>query len=190
MQIGESMKDWLNIDYLKDGSQRQRECFRILNSLNVMEVLGKYSPILVGTIPIEIDVAGSDADIICSSSSLDEVKRVVNKYFSQYPNFFEKLLPGKYYVANFEFKDFEVEIYVESTPSKEQYAYKHMIVESRILKLMGLDFRDQIITLKKQGYKTEPAFGILLNLDDSYNELLELADFSEAELLSFLSTRI
>ena len=76
------MNDWLNIDYLKRGNQRQQECFLVLTSLNVLGVLKKYSPILVGTIPIEIDVEDSDIDIICSCSSFDDIKSVVNEKLS------------------------------------------------------------------------------------------------------------
>ena len=65
-----------------------------------------------------------------------------------------------------------------------------MIVEFRILKLMGVGFREQIVELKKQGYKTEPAFGLLLNLADSYQQLLELERMSEDELKVFLLSRI
>lgn len=184
------MKDWLSLDYLKGGNPKQQECFRALTSLNVMDILRDYSPILVGTIPIEIDVEGSDIDIVCGCSSFDAIRSVVQDSFSEYPSFIEKLLPGKYYVANFKFEGFEIEIYAEFTPSLEQYAYKHMVVESRILELMGDDFRDRAIALKKQGYKTEPAFGLLLGLDDPYDELLELADLPDEDLRRFLLNRI
>jgi hypothetical protein len=50
-----------------------------------------------------------------------------------------------------------------------------MLVEHRILKEKGEVFRQQIIELKKQGYKTEPAFGKLLEIEgDAYEYLLRL----------------
>ncbi len=52
-------------------------------------------------------------------------------------------------------------------------AYRHMIKEYEILKMYGEEFRKQIIQLKRQGLKTEPAFGVLLGLkNDPYIELL------------------
>jgi len=49
-----------------------------------------------------------------------------------------------------------------------------MVTEYDILNHFGEDFRQQIIALKKAGYKTEPAFANILNLKgDPYTALLE-----------------
>lgn len=48
-----------------------------------------------------------------------------------------------------------------------------MIVEYILIDEYGKKFRQQIIELKRQGHKTEPAFGLALNLTgDPYMELL------------------
>jgi len=48
-----------------------------------------------------------------------------------------------------------------------------MIVEYKLLKQYGEELRKRIVSLKKQGYKTEPAFAIELNLaGDPYEALL------------------
>jgi len=47
-----------------------------------------------------------------------------------------------------------------------------MIIEHEILKAKGENFRLEIIKLKQNGYKTEPAFGVLLDLNE--NPYLEL----------------
>jgi len=49
-----------------------------------------------------------------------------------------------------------------------------MIAEYKILQEKGNDFKKKIIELKKQGIKTEPAFGILLNLENPYEDLLKM----------------
>lgn len=49
-----------------------------------------------------------------------------------------------------------------------------MIAEYRILKERGEDFKQKIIQLKQQGMKTEPAFGLLLGLENPYKDLLKL----------------
>jgi len=50
-----------------------------------------------------------------------------------------------------------------------------MIIEYRILLEKGEDFRKQLIELKRQGLKTEPAFALLLGLESNpYTELLSL----------------
>ena len=48
-----------------------------------------------------------------------------------------------------------------------------MLIEYRLLRERGEMFRQEIIALKKQGHKTEPAFAIALGLKgDPYRELL------------------
>lgn len=77
--------------------------------------------------------------------------------------------------ANFFIDDFEIEIFGQNIPTKQQNAYLHMLIEHKILQEKGEDFRMQIIELKKQGHKTEPAFTRLLNLQgDPYEALLRM----------------
>ncbi len=48
-----------------------------------------------------------------------------------------------------------------------------MVIEHKLLLERGEEFRLKIVDLKKQGYKTEPAFAMLLGLEnDPYNEML------------------
>jgi len=50
-----------------------------------------------------------------------------------------------------------------------------MLIEHKLLSTKGEKFRQDIIDLKNQGYKTEPAFAKLLGLGgDAYEELLKL----------------
>ncbi|WP_343643838.1 DUF4269 domain-containing protein [Chryseobacterium sp.] len=58
------MPDFTRIDYLKDGNERQKRAYEILTKYRVFEKLKDYSPILAGTVPIEIDIKGSDLDLI------------------------------------------------------------------------------------------------------------------------------
>ncbi len=54
-------------------------------------------------------------------------------------------------------------------------AYRHMIIEYRILLEKGEAFRQSIVELKRQGMQTEPAFALLLGLKgDPYTELLNV----------------
>ena len=50
-----------------------------------------------------------------------------------------------------------------------------MLVEDKLLAQHGEAFRQQIVSLKRQGYKTEPAFALALGLEgDPYLALLTL----------------
>jgi hypothetical protein len=75
---------------------------------------------------------------------------------------------------NFRLEEFSIEIFGQNRPATKQNAYLHMIAEYKILQEKGEDFKQKIIKLKKQGIKTEPAFGILLNLENPYEDLLKM----------------
>ena len=52
-----------------------------------------------------------------------------------------------------------------------------MIIEHKLLNLYGENFTKEIVRLKKQGLKTEPAFVKVLNLEgDPYEQLLLLGN--------------
>ncbi|WP_366143272.1 DUF4269 domain-containing protein [Soonwooa sp.] len=134
---------------------------------------------MVGTIPIAIDIQNSDLDIICYVEDQKDFVRTVEDAFQAEKDFSirhlnDRELPA--IVANFFIDDFEIEIFGQAVPSIQQAAYKHMLIEDYLLKKYGEAFRQQIITLKKQGYKTEPAFALLLGLEGNpYTELLKIS---------------
>lgn len=175
------MIDFTRIDYLKDGNRRQKRAYEVLTQYKVLEKLISYSPLLAGTIPIEIDIEGSDLDIICEvdlryrERFLEELK--LNELIpSETEVKIETIIVNgeKSIVLNFMLEEFQIEIFGQNKPSVEQNAYRHMLVEYKILQEKGADFKQKIIELKKQGIKTEPAFGMLMNLENPYEDLLKL----------------
>ncbi|MCH7403206.1 DUF4269 domain-containing protein [Belliella kenyensis] len=170
--------DFSGISYLLEGSERHRSAFSLLLSLDVFGVFHSFEPILVGTFPINIDIESSDLDIICSFDNAEDFKQKLIDSFGSFSGFEirETMKHSGYSViANFFVADFEIEIFGQKTPSKEQYAYKHMLIEHALLQKMGEEFRQEIIALKKQGFKTEPAFAKVLGLKgDPYEALLAL----------------
>lgn len=175
------MIDFSRIDYLKNGNERQKRAYEVFTKYHVFEKLSNYSPLLAGTIPIEIDIEGSDLDIIC------EVDLRFEEDFLE-EIMFTRLIPPevevtvekmvikgeKSIVLNFMLEEFPVEIFGQNKPATEQNAFRHMIAEYKILQEKGAEFKQKIIELKKQGIKTEPAFGILMNLENPYEDLLKI----------------
>lgn len=161
------------IEYLKIGTPKQVKAYALLAKYQLMATLAKYEPLLVGTIPINIDIQTSDLDIICYWQSKEEFKAFVITHFATCSGFktWENYELNAV-VANFMIEDFEIEIFGQNTPTKEQFAYKHLVIENEILQVVGEDFRQNIITLKKQGFKTEPAFAHLLKLEGNPYEAL------------------
>lgn len=177
---------WLDISYLREGNEKQKLCFEVLTELNIMNILKPFDPIIAGTIPINIDIDNSDIDIICHSIRPYMISTIVDKHFISAKNF-EQKTEGDIYFATFSHKSITIEIYSTSIPSIQQKAFRHMMIEYRLLQIFGDHFREKIVQLKESGYKTEPAFGILLNLPNPYEDLLELESLSDNEIRTKLN---
>ena len=173
------MIDFTSIDYLKNGNLKQQRVYDVLNAHSVFSKLAKFNPILVGTIPINIDTNTSDLDIICYWVNKLEFTSTLKSSFCNEIDFSitEKIKNSReVVVAKFMLEEFPVEVYGQNLPTIEQNGYRHMIVEHKLLLERGEAFRLQIVRLKKQGYKTEPAFAKLLGLnsENPFDELLKL----------------
>jgi hypothetical protein len=172
------MIDFTMIAYLKNGNERQQYAFEILKKYEIFEKLHAYSPVLAGTIPIEIDIEGSDLDIICEVD-LQFQEAFIETVRSFIPDHTEVYIENvavngeQCIVINYTLEGFLIEIFGQNKPVLQQNAYRHMIAEHKILQEKGESFKQKIIELKKEGMKTEPAFGLLLGLENPYEELLK-----------------
>ncbi|MHC0443008.1 DUF4269 domain-containing protein [Flavobacterium sp. 3-210] len=170
------MIDFSTIEYLKSGNERQILAYEILTKNKILEALVEFDPILVGTIPINIDIENSDLDIICYWQNKNHFVEKVTSLFKNKSDFTIRetvINQHESIVGNFKLDDFEIEIFGQNIPTKNQNGYRHMIIEHQILELRDENFRQEIIKLKQNGYKTEPAFAKLLGLkSDPYLELL------------------
>jgi hypothetical protein len=54
--------NWADPSYLQSGTSRQQAAYALLDALGVFRHLRPYSPLLVGTIPLNIDTPQSDLD--------------------------------------------------------------------------------------------------------------------------------
>ncbi|MEH0154965.1 DUF4269 domain-containing protein [Limibacter armeniacum] len=168
--------NFLKIDYLVHGNQKQQDAFRELQSLRLFEVLKPYHPLLAGTIPINIDIKDSDLDIICQCKEHQKLIGLVTDTYGEMRGFEvnQRVRDGiDCTVIRFYGKQFLIEIFAQDIPSEEQHAFRHMLIEDQILKMKGEDFRQEVLKLKERGIKTEPAFVQLLGLKgDPYKALL------------------
>ncbi len=180
-------------DSLGQGTARQQEAYRVLQNLDIFRVLDPYTPVLAGTIPLDIDVPGSDLDIICEAYDLSVFQRVVTNAFGDAEAFTVEQkqigdLPSV--IANFYCGYFPVEIFGQARPVTRQNAYRHMTVESRLLEIGGEAARQAIRELKQSGMKTEPAFARYFKLKgDPYQVLLELSLLNPFELRAVIARR-
>ncbi|OMQ09504.1 DUF4269 domain-containing protein [[Flexibacter] sp. ATCC 35103] len=171
------MIDFTNIEYLKNGNQKQIQAFDVLTQNKILINLAEFDPILVGTLPINIDIENSDLDIICYWKNKKDFTEKLNSLFGKENKFTirETLIDNKEsIIVTFKIDGFEIEIFGQNIPTKNQNGYKHMLIEHEILQSNDESFRLDIIRLKQNGYKTEPAFAFLLGLKGNpYLELLE-----------------
>ncbi|ASZ13645.1 DUF4269 domain-containing protein [Chitinophaga pendula] len=159
--------DFTDISYLQAGTPLQQQVYAIVTRHRLLEVLGEYGPILIGSIPIRVAIADSDIDISCCYKDAIAFRVHLQTLFGDYPLFRlrEGVLNGLLAViANFEAEGVPVEIFGQPIPAKEQYGYRHMLIEYRVLQERGEGFREQVVALKVQGRNTEAAFCELLGL--------------------------
>ena len=186
------VKNWKDPHYLRTGNQRQQQTYATLERLGIWRTLAAFDPMLAGTIPLDIDIASSDLDILCAvdSAAMARFVALLQAQYAHLPGFAltQKLINNSSaVVCRFRFQAFEIEIFGQDCPTERQQAFRHMIVENRILQAGGQAWRAAVRRLKEQGLKTEPAFATLLQLPGNpYEALLTLEGKSVAELQAWL----
>jgi len=158
----------------------------VLARLQVARALEAHHPTLAGTIPIGVDLPGSDLDVICEAYDLGRFARLVTSAYGARPGFLvgHRLIGGlPTVVARFFACGFSVEIFAQPRPAWRQNAVRHMLVERRLLRLGGWSAAQAVRRFKEQGIKTEPAFARVFGLEgDPYRRLSELSWLSDGDL--------
>lgn len=166
-----------DIAYLAYGNPTQQQVYVLLTRYKIMQGLTNYQPLLVGTVPIAINIDSSDLDIICCYANAAQFEDQLIQSFSHYTSFKSYQININHeetVVATFTIDNWDFEIFGQNIPTKQQNGYRHMIAEYKLLQQHGEAFRQQILTLKQQGLKTEPAFAKALGIKgDPYLELLK-----------------
>ncbi len=185
-------QDWRDLIYLLHGTATQQAAYHALDALRVFAFLSAFDPVLAGTIPLDIDIPGSDLDVVCYATDVDVFAQYLSETFGHCDSFVlhHTVIDGlPTVIAQFTAQGFPVEIFGQPRPVMEQHAVRHMVVEERLLRLGGAEVRWQIRHLKSQGLKTEPAFAAVFRLPgDPYQTLLQLAELGEADLVSVITS--
>lgn len=183
-------RDWSDLSYLAAGTPRQRAAYAALHHLHIPSILAPYGPVLAGTIPLGLDLEGSDLDIICEAPDLGAFQRTVTSAFGAHQDFRAAIkdkagLPSV--IAGFMARGFPIELFAQQQSATQQRACLHLDIEARLLRLGGEPTLLAIRGLRRQGLKTEPAFAHHLQLQgDPYLALLDLARCDDAALLTLL----
>jgi hypothetical protein len=178
--------NFLEPHYLSRGNKRQKEVYSVISGMKIMEVLGQYTPVIAGTIPIDVDIETSDIDILCRYDDPIKFENTLRLHFSQQQDFRSKRTRFRgraSLVAAFLHRGQKLEIFGQMLPVQEQDGFVHLMVEYRILQMCTDGFRTKVRQLKREGVCTEPAFARLLCITtDPYEALLRFRNLSDEEL--------
>ncbi len=176
--------DWRDLGYLAAGNPRQRRAHDALVDLGILTDLAGFGAVLIGTVPLAIDVPDSDLDIACHAPDLDALAASLERLYAGRPGYaaHRGRRPGTL-VARLRHGRERIEVFGEGVPVEQQAGFRHMEVEWRLLALGGERLRRAVLALRLRGAKTEPAFAQVLGLaGDPYARLLALHAASDAEL--------
>lgn len=186
--------DFLDPLYLKTGTARQQDAWQAIDSLGIFHTLREFQPVLAGTIPLAIDLAESDLDVVCYAEDLDRFDQAICLHYGDLEGFehgrtLVRSVPTS--IASFWYCGFCFECFAQPIPATRQHAYRHLIIEARLLRLAGPSAAREIHRLKQAGWKTEPAFAHYFGMAgiDPYQALLELEACTDAELLELIRNR-
>jgi len=170
-------RNWFDIAYLREGDPVQQAVYEAIQGSGMMERLAAYTPVPAGSYPIGVYLPGSDIDIICCFTDRDifyhELALFVQA-FNKHSMTIKAIRAMPSVIGRFEYGGFEFEVFGQAVSIERQYAFRHMLVEHRLLRERGDGFRREVIALKRNGLTTEEAFSFLLGIaGDPYEGLLK-----------------
>jgi hypothetical protein len=189
------LPDFANTSYLQRGSAQQQAVFDSLSRSKILYHLHDFKPVLCGTLPLDLYVEGkSDLDIVCEPSDLTQFSQHLAGVFKNYPDY--TLWQRNYQdkpavVCRFTCDGIPIEVFGQSVPVAEQPAYRHMVIEYKLLQVHGERLKQKIRQLKQAGMKTEPAFAAVFGLPgNAYEAMLKLEkDFNPESPPLFFETQ-
>jgi hypothetical protein len=154
-------------------------------SSGVLEALHAFDPRIVGTLPLDLAVAGSDIDIVCQAADPDAAAEIIWPLYHDCRGFrlYRWTSATRPVVATFEWAAWRFEVFVDPRPLEQQPGWRHFEIERRLLALDDGRLRNAVRRERSRGAKTEPAFAAILALTDNpYESLLELESETDKQL--------
>lgn len=165
---------------------------QVIEKLDLLAILCPFDPVVIGTPPLGIDVANSDIDIACFSEDLEQFANFATRQLESNSAFCIRSTIAQNHLAltvRFSAFDWDVEIFCQAVPTREQWGVRHFLIEQRLLALFD-DLKSRVVELKRSGLKTEPAFAKALGLaGDPYVAILKLEDVDDGELLTMTKAK-
>ncbi len=147
---------------------------------------------MAGTFPLGLAVPGSDIDVLCHAPDAQVFAEALWETCRDFEHFamWQWQKAARPVVAAFSVAGTPFEVFGQALPVQEQHGWRHFAVEARLLELGGEGLRAAVMTARRAGAKTEPAFAQVLGLEgDPYRAMLALADRDDEELKRILKRR-
>ncbi len=161
--------------FLERGTPTQRAAWKALQSAAAFEILRPFDVRLAGTIPIDVDIEGSDLDLLCEVHHPQSFAKFMESQYGGMHGFHIRYKANGVVVIRFVWDGFPVEVYGAPRPVERQRAWVHMVAEWHLLRSAGQAAHEGIRRLKRQGLKTEPAFAHYFKMPgDPYEVLYRL----------------
>jgi len=151
---------------------------------NILLVLKPWMPLLSGSIPLELDLPGSDLDILLGARDLDVAAQEISQKLSQH-QISEQISwkesqtrHGRCLTASIMANEITVELFLSAVNPLDQNSHRHLLSEYCLLVQHGEPLRARIKSLKAEGFTTEEAFAKALDLKGDPYDLLRHAEVS------------
>lgn len=172
------MSELIDFVQLKLGNSLQRKIFQVLSDDKILDKISLYDPLLVGSIPLELDTKESDVDLICCFTDQNSYMEYMDSSFSTfqgykmetYDQYGEKTVTVSFLSSGISF-----EIFAQQIPGRQQMAYRLLLIKKHLLDTHGPKFKTEILKMQQLGMKSEEAICKLLDLKGNpYLALLNL----------------
>lgn len=147
---------------------------------------------MAGTFPLGLAVPGSDIDVLCHAPDAQVFAEALWETCRDFEDFamWQWQKADRPVVAAFSVAGVPFEVFGQALPVQEQHGWRHFAVEARLLRLGGTDLREAVMTARRAGVKTEPAFAQVFGLEgDPYGAMLALAGEEDGQLGEILKNR-
>jgi hypothetical protein len=161
----------------------------VLRRAEIMTALAEFDPHVAGTLPLGLDLPTSDMDVLCHAADPDIFAAVLWAAFGNAADFSIRQWSeaDRAIIASFTVHGWKFQIFGQAKPISEQTAWRHLLIERRLLDLGGPALRAAVMCERAGGMKTEPAFAALLKLEgDPYRALLDLEGCADESLIRLL----
>lgn len=173
-----------------EASRRAEEALRVSG---LLEKLGEFHPLIVGDFPLGLVGAESGLDILLEAKNgFAALAAFLTRLYGKHEAFHlqRNREPGREsLLAGFRLEGLPFKLSAQPLPPVRQKEFLYFQLAERVLGLGGPGLKGTLLTMRKRGIETKPAFAQALGLqDDPFEGMPDLGKASEQQLLTLLGS--